>query len=82
MGYDDVSFWNSHYVLEVYMYYEEINKLSAAAEVKSKFLRKSPLKYLLSAGLAGMYVGFGILLIFTIGGLLSQAESSVVRIIM
>ena len=64
------------------MYYEEINKLSAAAEVKSKFLRKSPLKYLLSAGLAGMYVGFGILLIFTIGGLLSQAESSVVRIIM
>ncbi|GMB00730.1 formate/nitrite transporter family protein [Pelosinus sp. IPA-1] len=64
------------------MYYEEINKLSTAAQGKSKFLKKSPLKYLLSAVLAGMYVGFGILLIFSIGGLLSQADSSAVRIIM
>lgn len=64
------------------MYYEEINKLSAAAQVKSEFLKKSPLKYLLSAALAGMYVGFGILLIFSIGGLLSQIDSSAIRIIM
>lgn len=64
------------------MYYEEIAKISAAAQAKSALLQKSKVKYLLSSALAGMYVGFGILLIFTIGGLLAQAESAAVKIIM
>lgn len=64
------------------MYYEEINRISAAAEKKSAFLKHSPPKYLLLSALAGIYVGFGILLIFSIGGLLSQADSPLVRIVM
>lgn len=64
------------------MYYEEIVKLSAAAQKKADFLRQSKSKYLLVSALAGMYVGFGILLIFTIGGLLAQANSPAVRIVM
>ncbi len=64
------------------MYYEEIVKLSAAAQKKADFLRQSKSKYLLASALAGMYVGFGILLIFTIGGLLAQANSPAVRIVM
>lgn len=64
------------------MYYEEINRISAAAEKKSAFLKQSPPKYLLLSALAGMYVGFGILLIFSIGGLLSQVDSPLVRIVM
>jgi nitrite transporter len=64
------------------MYYDDITKIAAAAEKRNALLEQSRLKYLLSSALAGMYVGFGILLIFTIGGLLSQAESPAVRIVM
>ena len=64
------------------MYCEEIKQIAAAAEKKSAFLKQSPSKYLLLSALAGMYVGFGILLIFSIGGLLSQVDSPLVRIVM
>ena len=64
------------------MYSDDITKISAAAHLKSQFLAQSKLKYLLSSALAGMYVGFGILLIFTIGGLLAQDGSPLVRIVM
>ena len=64
------------------MYYEEITNISAAAQAKSSFLRAGKGKYIVSSSLAGMYVGFGILLIFTIGGLLAQEQSPVVKIVM
>ncbi|MBW9169596.1 formate/nitrite transporter family protein [Clostridium estertheticum] len=64
------------------MFSEEINKVSASAIKKSELLKKSKMRYLTSSALAGIYVGFGILLIFTIGGLLSQATSPVTKIIM
>jgi nitrite transporter NirC len=64
------------------MYYEEVKKISDAAQVKSELLKRSPLKYILSSILAGMYVGFGILLIFSIGGVLSQVDSPAVKIVM
>jgi nitrite transporter NirC len=64
------------------LYSEEINKVSASAVKKSEFLKKSKMKYLTASALAGIYVGFGILLIFTIGGLLSEAQSPVTKIIM
>lgn len=64
------------------MYYDDITKLSAAAQKKTELLQNSKPKYLLASALAGMYVGFGILLIFTIGGLLSQENPAIVRIIM
>lgn len=55
------------------MYREEIIAIGNAAKAKIEFLKKSPLGYLLASVLAGMFIGFGILLIFTIGGLLGGA---------
>jgi nitrite transporter NirC len=64
------------------LFSEEINKVSASAVIKSKLLKKSKMKYLTAASLAGVYVGFGVLLIFTIGGLLSEAHSPATKIVM
>ncbi len=55
------------------MYREEIIAIGNAAKAKIEFLKKSPLGYLLASVLAGMFIGFGILLIFTVGGLLAGA---------
>jgi nitrite transporter NirC len=64
------------------LFSEEINKVSASAVIKSELLKKSKMRYLTAASLAGVYVGFGILLIFTIGGLLSEAQSPATKIVM
>lgn len=64
------------------MFSEEINNVATSAVNKSKLLKKSKMRYLTAAALAGVYVGFGILLIFTIGGLLSAAESPATKIVM
>ncbi len=49
------------------------SQLEMLQKRKIEFLKKSPLGYLLASVLAGMFIGFGILLIFTIGGLLDGA---------
>lgn len=64
------------------MHNETVLKLSNAARNKVEFLKKSKLKYLVSASFAGLYVGLGILLIFTIGGILSASSSPFTKIIM
>jgi len=64
------------------LFSEEINKVSMSAVNKSKLLKKSKMRYLTAAALAGAYVGFGILLIFTIGGLLSASQSPATKIVM
>jgi len=64
------------------LFSEEINKVSKSAVVKSELLKKSKMRYLTAATLAGVYVGFGILLIFTIGGLLSVNASPATKIVM
>ncbi|GAA0176709.1 formate/nitrite transporter family protein [Clostridium sediminicola] len=64
------------------MFYETITKVSAAAEGKSKFLKKSKARYVLAAALAGLYIGLGIVLIFNVGGYLSAAESPFTKIFM
>ena len=55
------------------MFRDEVLAVSSAAQKKWTLLRKNPLGYLLASMLAGMYVGFGILLIFSVGGLLEGA---------
>ncbi|MDF2593680.1 MAG: nitrite transporter NirC [Clostridia bacterium] len=50
------------------MYKEMIDKISDVGIVKDKLLKESKLKYFILSMLAGIYVGFGILLIFSIGG--------------
>jgi nitrite transporter NirC len=46
---------------------ETIATVSRAAEKKRDLIHSSFLRYFVLAMLAGIYVGFGILLIFTIG---------------
>lgn len=55
------------------MYGEEFKMASAAAKSKVRVLKNNPIGYFLLSMLAGMYIGFGILLINTIGGLLNGA---------
>lgn len=53
------------------MYVEEFAALTNAAKGKVNFLKKNPLGYFVASMLAGMFVGIGIVLIFTVGGMLS-----------
>lgn len=64
------------------MFSEEINKVAQAAKAKSNLLKSGRVKYLLSSMLAGLYVGLGIMLIFSIGGILASAESPFTKIVM
>jgi len=50
------------------MFKEEIDKVTGIAENKIQYMLKSPLGYLLLSALAGIYLGFGIVLIFSVGG--------------
>lgn len=53
------------------MFFEEISAVIISARGKADLLKKNPLGYILASILAGVFVGFGILLIFTIGGMLT-----------
>lgn len=64
------------------MYNETVLKLTNAAKNKINILNKSKFKYLVSAAFAGLYVGLGIILIFTVGGLLSASGSPATKIMM
>ena len=64
------------------MFQEEVNGVAAAAVKKVSLLKNKPLSYFLLSTLAGMFVGLGILLIFTIGGLLSAAGFAGTKIVM
>lgn len=52
------------------MFFEEVSAVMKSAKSKFEFLKNNPLGYFLASILAGVFVGFGILLIYTIGGLL------------
>jgi nitrite transporter NirC len=65
------------------MYSETIQTLSDQAVVKLTEQRRSLAGHLVRSMLAGMYVGAAIVLIFTIGGILSRAEpAGIQRILM
>lgn len=64
------------------MFQEEVNGVAAAAIKKVALMNNKPLSYLLLSMLAGMFVGLGILLIFTIGGLLSSTGFAGTKIVM
>ena len=59
------------------MFKEEFNKVAGAASAKNQLLKNNKLGYFISSMLAGIYVGMAIMLIFTIGGLLTAAGSAV-----
>ena len=52
------------------MYNDEYTASAAGAAAKASMLRKNPLGYFLLSALAGAYIGFGILLSFTVSGTL------------
>lgn len=54
------------------MYNEIIDKIASVGEGKVKLLNESKLKYLILSVMAGLFVGLGIILIFTIGGVLGD----------
>lgn len=62
------------------MYQELIQSLTNAAVAKEGLLKKGLLRYLLLAMFAGFFVGLGIILIFTIGGVLGDSPAK--RIVM
>jgi nitrite transporter NirC len=64
------------------MYTEAIQTLGDQAAAKMAGQRRSLLSHLVRSMLAGMYVGAAIVLIFTIGGLLSKDSPGAVRMTM
>lgn len=64
------------------MFNEEFNKVAGAAKAKSELLKNNKVGYFVSSMLAGIFVGMAIMLIFTIGGLLSSAGSPATKIVM
>lgn len=50
------------------MFGQEINKITETAVNKIRYMQSSPAGYWVLSALAGVYVGFGIVLIFSIGG--------------
>jgi nitrite transporter NirC len=59
-----------------------VERAALAAEAKVESLRRSPLGYFILAALAGVYVGFGIVLIFAIGAPLAAAQSPLTKAVM
>ncbi|MCR5451765.1 MAG: formate/nitrite transporter family protein [Lachnospiraceae bacterium] len=55
------------------MFSEDFSAVGDAAAVKRDYLKKNPLGYFVLSVLAGMYIGFGVLLAFSIGGFLDGA---------
>ena len=64
------------------MYREALEDMAALSVAKSAYLKKSRLSYLVASILAGAYVGFGIILIFTVGAPLANANAPVVSLVM
>lgn len=58
----------------IYLEKETIVKFSELAKIKADFLRISPFRYFIYSMLAGIYVGLGIILIFSIGAPLKEAN--------
>ena len=64
------------------MFLETVNKMGDSAVNKARYLNKSVIKYVILSMMAGMYVGFGIMLIFSIGAPFAAAGSPATKVIM
>ena len=58
------------------MFREEFEAAANGAVSKYNLLKKNPGGYFILSMLAGMYIGFGVLLAFTAGGLLAGASAT------
>jgi len=64
------------------MYMDTIRIMGESAVNKANFLKRSVIKYLISSAMAGMYVGFGIMLSFSVGAPFAAADSPAAKTIM
>jgi nitrite transporter len=61
------------------MFMDVVEKMSSAGKTKEVLLKTSKGRYLVSAALAGFFVGIGVIVSNTVGGTLSAAEVPYVR---
>lgn len=64
------------------MYACDLQKIVEAGGKKIAYMRQSPWGYLVLSGLAGIYVGFGIVLIFAVGGPIQQSGAPYAKLVM
>lgn len=64
------------------MHTADHERIAGVAAKKWSFFERSPGGYLILSALAGIYLGFGIALIFSVGGPLAAAGSPVVKLVM
>ena len=64
------------------MYTKEIEKLDHSAELKSNLFDRSKTRYLVSAALGSLFVSLGIMLIYTIGGIMHHNGVETYKILM
>ena len=64
------------------MYHESVDAAAQLGVRKVAFLKKNPLGYFIASMLAGIYVGLGIILIFSIGAPFAQVSSPAVKLVM
>lgn len=58
------------------MFTADIKKIADASEKKIQYMKHAPVSYVLLSALAGIYLGFGIVLIFSLGGPVAKAGGS------
>ena len=64
------------------MHTSDNERIALVAAKKHKFLEDSLPRYVILSALAGVYLGFGIALIFSVGGPLATAGSPIVKLVM
>ncbi len=64
------------------MVLNDVKKVAEMSEKKVAFMEKNPIGYLVLSILAGIYVGFGITLIFNIGAPFAMAGSAATKLVM
>lgn len=64
------------------MYQEDVREAAQIGVRKCEFLKKNPLGYFVASMLAGIYVGLGIILIFSVGAPFAAAGSPAVKLVM
>lgn len=64
------------------MFKDEISSIGNSAATKVSIMKKTPASYFILSMLAGIFVGIGVLLIFTIGGILSTVSFQGTKIVM
>lgn len=64
------------------MFREEIDQITVVAKGKIDYMNSSPAGYLVLSALAGIYVGFGIILIFSVGGPIHTSAGPFLKVVM